>query len=184
EGADRDADHGDPVDPIVADDDVGARRDGVDDEDEHVLQPVEPLQIIGQEQTEQGDEDDALGRGEVAAVDGGEEDDEQHGQVAAGRESVADGGVFDTGLVCPAQGALLEIAGQVRLADDHDQGYDEEDGHDRLEGVLGQVEQQIGSGQGPQQGRGDESEDPPPLAAQLVPVAERGGDVAGDEPDG
>ena len=88
----------------MADDDVCARRDRVDDEDEHVLQTVETLQIVGQHQAEQGDEDDALGGGEVAAVDRGEEDDEEHGDVAARGQPVPHrgGSMFDAGSLGPA----------------------------------------------------------------------------------
>ena len=47
---------------------------GVDREGQGVLRAVEPLQVVVDEDGQQGDQDDALGRPEVAAVDAGQED--------------------------------------------------------------------------------------------------------------
>ena len=56
------------------------RGDAVGDQREHVLHRVEPLQVVGDEDPEQREQDHALRGAEVAAVDTGEEHpDPEHG---------------------------------------------------------------------------------------------------------
>ena len=51
--------------------------DPVGEAGEHVLQPVRPLQALGQGDAEDAEQEDALGGAEVAAVDPGREDRER-----------------------------------------------------------------------------------------------------------
>ena len=63
------------------------RRDAVGDGDGHVLQRVEPLQVVGEHEAQDRQQDHALGGAEVAAIDAGEERAAVAGRVSSRRRA-------------------------------------------------------------------------------------------------
>ena len=132
--------------------------DAVDDRGEDVLQGVRALQVLREDDAEEADEEDPLGRPEVAAVDPRCVDAERRPQPA---------------LALAADLALGEQAVQARLQDDEHEGDGDEDRHDGLEGRRRQHEQQHGAGRPAQQGGRAQAQHAPALALELAPIADR-----------
>ena len=137
-----------------------------------VLEAVETLQVVGEEDGEQGDEDDALRRTEVAAVDAGRvHRGEEHGTaLVAVRGARA---VRRSAIQLVSRGWMA-----IRSA-----GHEDEDRHDAVEGRLRQHQQQQASGQAAQAAGDQERDGPGALAGQLAPIPDHAADDARDEPE-
>ncbi len=168
---DRDEDDGRPVE--VGDEEEEQGGDGVDHGGQYVLDGVEALHRVVDEHAHQGEVDDPLGGGEVAAVDAGEgqADEQERAAVGAGRGS----GVL---------AAALDGFADARLQDHQHERQGDQDGDDRLEGRGGQGEQQGRPAEPADRGADAQSEDAATLTGELLAVADGPADGAGDEPQG
>ena len=115
---------------VVSDEEQPGHR--VDDQGQGVLGAVEALEVVVDEDGQQGDEDDPLGGAEVAAVDAGEEDPGQQGGTAVGGARPA-----------PARaGRCIRGWTAMSTTASSDEGRD-----GRLEHAVGQGQEQDGPGQ-------------------------------------
>jgi hypothetical protein len=142
--------------------------DAVDDRREHVLQRVGALEVLRQGDAEDAEQQDPLGRAEVAAIDAGRVDTDRCPQPA---------------LLVPADVALGQHPVDPRLQDDEHERDRDEDGHDCLEGRGREDEQQDRAGRPAQQRGGAQPQHPPPLALELAAIADRARDRPGHQPD-
>lgn len=169
-GAAGDEGDGRPVE--VGDEEEEDGGDRVDDGDEDALDGVEPLERLVEEQSHQGDVDDPLGGGEVAAVDAGEcQPGEQRPPAVP--------------LHGPVRGpALPHLAADQRLEGDEDEGQPDQTGHDRLERLGGQGEQEDRAGDPAERGADGQFADAAALPGELAAVPDGPADGAGHEAEG
>ncbi len=146
---------------MSADRDEEDGRDRVGHGGQHVLDRVEALQVVGERDPQDREQDHALGGAEVAAVDAGQE------RAAGRRDEVV----------------ALRLA-RRRLERHQRHGHQDQDRDDRVEHLVRQLEQEDAADERADRRADRERQDAPLLPAQLAPVAQRAADPAEHEPDG
>ncbi len=131
------------------------------------------MQVFAEQQAHQGEVDDSLGGAEVAAVHAREEES-GHQQGTTVRT--------DGGAVACAAGA--QGGGEPGLEDDEDERHGDQGGHDRVEGVGGQHQEEGRADQPAGQGRGAEAPYAASLAGQFAAVAEGAAERTGHQAEG
>ena len=160
----------------VGEQDEQDRGHQVDHRRDHVLDGVQPLEPLGHEDAEQGDQDHALRRAEVAAVDAGQVDaDEQRPRVLAFRAAAGIGASGTAG---------GHHACEPWLDGHQEHGEEDQDRNDLVERALRQAQQQDAAGQAPQPTDDREPHDAISLAGQFAPVADGPAQRSQHQPDG
>ena len=162
-----------PADPVERHHGVRQRRNDVHHQRQQVLRGVHPLHRLGQQRTHHADQQDALRRGEVAAVDPDRERADDQATIRP----------VDT--TCASSGGPAPVGPGLDPRPEHHQQQrtDQQHRHHRDEHLLGQVQQQPRTEARAEQRRRDLPPQAVPLAAQLAPVAPGARDAAGHQAD-
>ena len=150
----------------MPDDDEHHRCQGVGHRREHVPHPIEPLEVVLEEDRQEADEEHAHARTEVAGVDARQQD--------AGSQSP------------PAARTVAMPSKESRKSGLHDHQRDREQDqqrHDSMEDSFWQGQEEDGTAHGSDRRRNRQLDRAGALAGELAPVANHPADVAQDQAD-
>jgi hypothetical protein len=174
QGAGGDQPHHGPVDPAEGEEHVGGSRDEVHGQGQDVLHGIGVLDGPGHEDAEDADQENALGRDKVAAVDAGQIHQEDQDETVAAVPQC----VFRVLFAVPDP--LLELG----LEGHHQQGQHDQHGGGVEEDRVRQVQQQVGPADAAQQRGGQEPQQLPAPALKFLAVAPSSGGASGHEAHG